>query len=396
MTPRRALILIVVAAVLHNVLRLIASQGGAEWGIFNYLHPVHFKWDGSTLAGLSIALLVLVIVVFVAWVEWKNPGTPNPVLSTIFWTVPTAALASLFAVMVSANADRSYGWVMFALVPFATGFHATLALSRKMPVTLTNAFSVSCLSAVLLGGLLIAAAAEGVICIVMAAPLAIILALLGGFVGWLVAGTKSAQSPITFLLFIGVMPFGATIERAIQPPASVFQVTTSIDLAASPERIWQTVLQPTALAPPTQPFLRAGVGYPQASHIEGAGPSAIRYCDFSTGTLIEPVLIWDEPRELRFTVAASPIPMQEWTPYAHLHPPHLDGFLVTRQGQFRLLPLRGGGTRLEATTWYQHHLWPEQYWRWWSDYIIHGIHQMVLADIRRRALPGSQSASPAN
>ncbi len=145
------------------------------------------------------------------------------------------------------------------------------------------------------------------------------------------------------------------------------------------------MLQPATLAPPTQPLLRAGVGYPQASHIEGAGASATRYCDFSTGKLVEPVLIWDEPRELRFTVTKSPIPMQEWTPYAHLHPPHLDGFMVTRQGQFRLIPLPGGGTRLQATTWYQHHLWPEQYWRWWSDYIIHGIHQMVLTDIAQRS-----------
>ena len=389
MTPRRALMIVVVAAVLHNALRVIAALGGASWGIFNYLHAVHFVWDEPTLVGLSTTVLVAVIVAFVAWIEWRNPGTPNPMMSTIFWTVPTAALASLFAVMVSASADRSYGWVMFALVPFATGFHATLALSRKMQVTLTKAFSVSCLSAVLLGGLLIATAAEGVICVVMAAPLALILALLGGSVGWLVAGSKRVHSPAMFLLFIGVTPFGATIERAVQPPASLFQVTTSIDLPASPERVWQTVLQPATLAPPTQPLLKAGVGYPEASHIEGSGPSAIRYCDFSTGKLIEPVLIWDQPRELRFTVAASPLPMQEWTPYAHLHPPHLDGFLVTRQGQFRLLPLPNGGTHLEATTGYQHHLWPEQYWRWWSDYIIHGIHEMVLADIRDR------SASPA-
>ena len=77
--------------------------------------------------------------------------------------------------------------------------------------------------------------------------------------------------------------------------------------------------------------------------------------------------------------------MQEWTPYARLHPPHLDGFLVSRQGESRLEPLANGDTRLYATTWYQHHLWPAQYWRLWSDYIIHQVHGMVLENIARRA-----------
>jgi hypothetical protein len=72
-------------------------------------------------------------------------------------------------------------------------------------------------------------------------------------------------------------------------------------------------------------------------------------------------------------------------PYAQLHPPHLDGFLVSQQGEFALEPLPDGGTRLHATTWYQHHLRPERYWRWGSDYIIHEVHGMVLENIRDRS-----------
>jgi hypothetical protein len=97
------------------------------------------------------------------------------------------------------------------------------------------------------------------------------------------------------------------------------------------------------------------------------------------------VLIWDYPRQLRFRVASNPLPMEEWTPYSQIHPAHLDGFLVSKQGEYKLSPISGGGTRLEATTWYQHHLWPAPYWRWWSDYIIHQVHGLVLANIRERA-----------
>jgi len=176
------------------------------------------------------------------------------------------------------------------------------------------------------------------------------------------------------------------VEHVIGLPADNYTVTTSLDIPASPRRVWEAVLQPARLASPSDLLFRAGVAYPLASHIEGTGLAATRYCDFSTGKLIEPVLVWDENHRLRFRVASNPLPMQEWTPYARLHPPHLDGFLVSRQGEFRLEPLANGGTRLTATTWYQDHLYPASYWKLWSDHIIHQVHRMVLANIRERAL----------
>src|SRR5439155_7837109 len=88
---------------------------------------------------------------------------------------------------------------------------------------------------------------------------------------------------------------------------------------------------------------------------------------------------------LQFSVAQSPPPMEEWTPYKKIHPKHLDNFLASRQGRFLLTPLRGGGTRLEGTTWYVHNLWPAGYWQAWSDCIIHRIHERVLIHIKRLA-----------
>jgi hypothetical protein len=226
---------------------------------------------------------------------------------------------------------------------------------------------------------------EGAVCLVMALPVAVPLAICGGLAAYLLQRKPAAHHPATFLLLIGLTPFGATLERSLQPPAELFTVTTSLDIPASPDRVWRTVLQPAKLAAPSQILFRAGIAYPLASHIEGTGLAATRYCDFSTGKLVEPVLIWQEGKQLRFTVVSNPLPMQEWTPYAKIHPPHLEGFLASRQGEFRLEALPNGGTRLFATTWYKHHMWPAAYWRTWSDYIIHRVHDMVLANIRERA-----------
>jgi hypothetical protein len=49
---------------------------------------------------------------------------------------------------------------------------------------------------------------------------------------------------------------------------------------------------------------------------------------------------------------------------------------------YTLSPLPGGRTRLAGTTWYEHRMWPQAYWRWWSDFLIHRIHARVLEHVK--------------
>jgi hypothetical protein len=384
---RRVVIVVALLGVIHNALRGLASILGAPWGFFNYLHPFHMRALNYEVIVPAAGLIAVVIgVIACAWKMWRSTDAASPAWSSSLWGAGAGAVSGLLAVYVSTLADRSYGIVLFLLVPFLVGFVAVLARRLEEPVTLYHAMIGSTLAVTLLGCLLIVFAMEGAVCLIMALPLAIPLAMGGGLAAYWVQRRLAAQNPVTFLLLIGLTPFGATLERSLQPPAELFTVTTSIDIPASPERVWRTVLQPAKLAPPSNALFRAGIAYPLASHIEGTGLTATRYCDFSTGKLVEPVLIWKEGKQLRFTVVSNPLPMQEWTPYAQIHPPHLEGFLASRQGEFRLEPLPNGGTRLLATTWYQHHMWPASYWRAWSDTIIHRVHDMVLENISERAL----------
>jgi hypothetical protein len=139
------------------------------------------------------------------------------------------------------------------------------------------------------------------------------------------------------------------------------------------------------LPEPKEWYFHTGLAYPIRAHIDGAGPAATRYCEFSTGAFVEPIEIWDEPRLLRFRVTSNPAPLHEWSLYSQIAPRHLHGYLVSKQGQFRLTALSGGATLLEGTTWYQHGLWPAEYWRFWSDAIIHRIHLRVLNHVRTLA-----------
>ena len=68
--------------------------------------------------------------------------------------------------------------------------------------------------------------------------------------------------------------------------------------------------------------------------------------------------------------------------------PHLDCYLRSWWGEFRLVPLGDGRTRLEGSTWYQLRLGPEPYWQVYSDWLIHTIHHRVLQHIRAEAEAG--------
>jgi hypothetical protein len=65
-----------------------------------------------------------------------------------------------------------------------------------------------------------------------------------------------------------------------------------------------------------------------------------------------------------------------------IHPPHLNGYFESKQGQFVLTALPNGRTLLTGTTWYRQSLWPGPYWRLWSDAIVHRIHLRVLNHIK--------------
>jgi hypothetical protein len=74
--------------------------------------------------------------------------------------------------------------------------------------------------------------------------------------------------------------------------------------------------------------------------------------------------------------------MNELSPYQHVHPPHLDGYLRCQRGEFRLIRLPDNRTRLEGSTWYEFEMYPQGYWTLWSDWSIQQIHKRVLQHIK--------------
>lgn len=368
-------------ALAHNAMRWIAiGVFHRPWGLLNYLNP-----PNPVLLGLTGVLAAICLML--AWKARRRlERSGSPIVGSGVAAVLVIIPAGLLMVLFGTLALATYGLALFVLVPFCLGALAAVIHGWNRRVDLGESIGVAMVSVALLGVALLAFAIEGVICLVMATPLAMLLAVLGGGLGYVLLRARGSRpAPVLMLVLIAVPPTAMDLERGIHRPAPRFAVTTSLDIEASPQRVWLATIAPSHLPHPEDWVFRLGIAYPLAAHIEGEGVGAVRYCNFSTGNLVEPVLAWQQPSLLRFSVLSNPQPMQEWTPYTRIHPPHLDGFLVSRQGQFRLIPLPNGGTRLEATTWYEHNLWPAQYWRLWSDFIIHRVHRIVLEHVREVA-----------
>lgn len=287
------------------------------------------------------------------------------------------ASVAVFATTVGLSHVGAYGLVLFAFLPMVIGALAEWSLPSA---TAGRAVALGALTAALGCGLFLAIGAEGLICMVMALPLAIPLGMLGS---WMAFKSREieAESRSTLLLLLPLGLGSAGYDAAVAP--TVYEVTTSIEIAARPETIWQHVIAYSEMSEPTEWVFRTGIGYPRRVRLQGTGVGATRFCDFSTGSFVEPITVWEPGRRLEFNVVESAATMREWSPYGDIQPAHLHGYFNSRKGRFVLTTLANGHTLLEGTTWYEHGLEPAPYWRWWSDYIVHRIHQRVLTHIKR-------------
>jgi hypothetical protein len=287
---------------------------------------------------------------------------------------------SVPTVLVSVFVVKSYSTPLFLGTPFSLGAITAYFVNRNGQRSLGDTLRAVTAGLLFLTGVMFLFAIEGVICLLMALPLAIVVAGLGAILGRAIARLDlDARAPASLMVL--VLP-ALTVVDARVAPRPPHEVITTIDIAAPPERVWANVVRFSDLAPPTEWLFRAGVAYPERARIEGTGPGAVRYCEFSTGAFVEPITEWRAPERLAFDVTSQPPTMTELSPYRSMQPAHLRGYFRATQGRFDLLPLPGGGTRLIGMTRYDIQMYPQVYWSALADVIVGEIHARVLRHIK--------------
>ena len=292
-------------------------------------------------------------------------------------------LCTLLAVMVPAFLNYAFG--LFIWLPMVMGFISTLIYGYRPGTKRSTVRNVAYAALGIYCFGLLLFALEGVGCLIMAFPLGLLSCYIGFVIGYVLIKKKlNNNTPATIIILLLSVPAFMAFEKKVRGGDDTRSITTSIIIDAPPEVVWKNVIGFPKLAPPKEFVFKAGIAYPTSATIDGQGVGVIRHCNFSTGSFTEPITEWKEPSLLRFNVFDQPETMKEISFY-NIHPTHLKGYFVSKQGQFKLTRLPDGKTLLEGTTWYINKIKPGFYWNWWSDMIVHKIHDRVLQHIKQQA-----------
>lgn len=278
------------------------------------------------------------------------------------------------------------------VVPLAVGFISVFLAERaerRGPLTWLGLPVLTTL-ALFLGAFLLFW--EGIICLTMLMPVAIVMAMLGGLAGAFCARRFGRTS----LVCVAILPFVvAAAERWAGPSYEVREVATSIRIQASPSTVWKQIERVPPIRPEEQRFSwsqKIGFPRPIEATLSGEGVGAVRHATFAGGVLfIETVTEWEPEQRLGFDIRADTVNIPPHTLDEHvtIGGPYFD----TLHGEYWIEPLRDGTTLLHLVSRHRLSTTFNFYARLWVDGVMRDIQENILYVIRNRC---EQPAAPAH
>ncbi len=395
--------------ILSDRQQLYAPGGGNIWPlIISYFISLLMLWIGLSMtvrraidAGKApwtallffipylnlILMLVLCVLPSVAREEKiieKNLQFASDSAQRMILSIILFAAFGTFAVVAIVFGAQSYGGVLFAGTPFAVGMALGYYINRNGLLSVKQTINITAITLSLWAFLILLFAIEGLVCLFMAAPIVLLMGILGAMLGRKFSATYFKPTKLSVISLIPSLVILSLVENQISP-VLMGEVKSSIIVNADVSSVWKNVVEFPKLNPPTELMFKAGISYPIRARIEGKGVGAIRYCEFNSGAFVEPITTWEENKRLAFDVAFQPRPMTELSLWENIEAPHIDGFFRSKRGEFRLISLGKNQTRLEGSTWYNLDIFPSPYWQVYAEWIVHNIHLRVLNHIKVNA-----------
>lgn len=317
---------------------------------------------------------------------------PRPLHAAVICAI--VSTLSTMAVAYAVENVRHYGYALFLGVPVVSGLLTALLYHHGRQWSWPRLLGLTAGNLAVSAVLVMLCKIEGFVCILMAAFLVASMTLVGILIAWGIQALtrRSARKTQLHCLALLCLPLAMNWEASHRPTPPVLEQTTSIEVNASPDVVWQYLPSFPAIQEPPVGWLASGVAYPIASEIDGTGVGATRRCILSTGTMPEVVTVWEPGQKLEFEVKETPPAMVETNPFGEVQAPHLDGYFQARHGRFVLVPLPNGRTRIEGTSWFVHDLWPQWYWEPVTRHTVTQIHTRVLTHIKSLAESAAHSA----
>ena len=280
-------------------------------------------------------------------------------LTGVMWVVRTSRSGDLATFV---------AWPSFFLIPFIVGLVAAWfwrGLDRSLAISLLDALWV------LIVGFAGAAIVfhEGIVCLVIVAPLFYIFVWTGILLGRFWFRPKYSTLRLTILPLLAFVTLGESLYHTERQAV----VTDRILIKAPSAKVWPHVLAfPEIPDRPDYWIFRLGLPYPTTTTNGGNFVGADRQCIFSNGVVIKERVAELVPNEkLTFDIEEQPTD------------PEAYGHITLHRGQFVLQDNHDGTTTLIGSSWYTLHVRPAWYFDLWTRDMSRAVHLRVMRHVKR-------------
>ncbi|MGI4871645.1 MAG: hypothetical protein ACRYFX_10755 [Janthinobacterium lividum] len=229
---------------------------------------------------------------------------------------------------------------------------------------------------------------EGMICVLMMAPLFLILGYIGATL--YVNFTEDKDDPRDKTLVVGlfaVLPFlAAPIEHQLTTPDTIRRVENSVIINAPAPVVWQHIIRVAPIQPAdlgSSLVDKLGFPRPVEATLTHEGVGGVRHATFERGVeFIETVDDWQPQRRLSFSIVANTASIPPTTFDEHVT---VGGkFFDVLRGTYELQPAGPGRTRLVLYS--QQRLSTNINWyaSFWTTYIMSEIQRRILVVLQHR------------
>jgi hypothetical protein len=276
------------------------------------------------------------------------------------------------------------------VMPFALGYLTVHDVSTDRATSWGTWIVRPWAAAVLLAAGLMALAWEGAICVVMVAPVFLVMSSLGGITAGRAAQLRRLRSRSvsrTTLAGVLLLPFAwAPVEQRFEAPTAMRTVQTQLYIRADADTVFRNVAEVPVIRQDERRasfFSRMGIPRPSEATLSYPGVGALRDARFVEGIRFrEKVTRFEPARALAFTIAVDPrsVDPKVLDEHVRVGGPYFD----VEYGEFRIEPAADGvvlhlSSRHRLTTHFN------AYAGLWTDAIMADLQRGICDIIRRRS-----------
>ena len=305
----------------------------------------------------------------------SHPNAPATDQTNLIWGVVagsvTAFAFGMGGFLLIYDHTGAMGQVLFLLLPFATGFATALVAHRRniVPASLIVAF-------VICSAILIATQLEGLVCLLMSAPLIAFGMTVGALLGIFFRKhvIDVSRTPrflnLVVLLVLPLFLMGADkLEKPSRRTSRAETFTSALVLHSPPEKVWNAIKTMDRVNGHKGFLMRIGLPVPVSCSIDREEVGGKRKCYFEQGYIEELITEWDPPHSMKLEITAWDVPGRPW----------LDFKDASYKFQYE-----NGETTMIRTTTIVSRLMPAWYWQPLEELGVQTEHEYLFEAVKKR------------